>query len=179
MHNTLQLISVRLSCYIYCTHAWPRRCGQVHWQPVLESQQHVPCQCKLHSLRQHSFLCCHWPQSSLILQLAGADTVTGPSADPATAPADAGHAPSLQAMQNEAFSFDLSSGAGTGGPAGDEYSLAGVQDSAGSPAFSVNYQAQVRLPTNLQHGMSSCMMTVVSISHTAALRLGLSSSSCE
>ncbi len=105
------------------------------------------------------------------MQATGANTITGPSADTAAAPPDTSYAPSLQALQSEAFSFDLSSGAGTGfntgSAAGDQYSLAGEQDSAGSQAFPVNYQAQVRLPTNPQHAMSSCMMTLVSICHTA------------
>ena len=105
------------------------------------------------------FLYCHWPQSSLMLQVAGANTVTGPGApaDTAPAPADAGHAPSLQAMQSEAFSFNLSSGAGYGSAAGGQYSLAGEPDSTGSQPFPVSYQAQVRLPTNPQHDVSGCI----------------------
>ncbi len=89
-----------------------------------------------------------------MLQATGANTVTGASVATAPAPADASHAPSLQAMQNEAFSFDLSSGAGTGSASGDQYSLAGEQDSAGSQAFPVNYQAQVRLSCQPTHSMS-------------------------
>ena len=88
-----------------------------------------------------------------MLQVTGANTVTGASADTAPAPDDVSHAPSLQAMQNEAFSFDVSNGAGTGSAAGDQYSLAGAQDSAGSQAFHVNYQAQVRLISQPSHSM--------------------------
>ncbi len=89
-----------------------------------------------------------------MLQVTGAKTVTGASADTAPAPDDVSHAPSLQAMQNEAFSFDRSNGAGTGSAAGDQYSLAGVhQAPAGSQAFPVNYQAQVRLSCQPTHSM--------------------------
>lgn len=93
------------------------------------------------------------PQSCLVLQAIGANTVTGASADTASDPADAKYAPILQAMQNEAFSFDLSAGASTGSAAGDQYSLAGVhQAPAGSQGF-LNYQAQVRLSCHLTFSM--------------------------
>ncbi len=91
-------------------------------------------------------------QSFLVLQATGANTVTGASADTASDPADASYAPSLPAMQNEAFSFDLASGSGFGSAASDQYSLAGQQDSAGSQGF-LNYQAQVRLSCHPTHSM--------------------------